>query len=305
MTTQAAGDGPPSIADESRSKVPRVLLVEDHQINREMIARQLSHLGCEVEIAEDGMQACVAVLKTHFDLVFMDCQMPRVDGFQAARSIREHERSHQLRRVPIVAVSASFLPPDRERGIAAGMNEFVTKPATLSQLRTLLECYVNGAAAESGPIAKQPEQAPATTQTTQTTQTYARPSAQLPSEPVLDLAALAGLRALCRPGRPNLVIHSITDYLQSSPARIEQLLTEMRGGNPSKGEIAHGLKSISATLGAVELAQTLGRIESAQRSGVRAQVASELQSLRTQYARSCAALEQILIAERQIEEGSA
>jgi CheY-like chemotaxis protein/HPt (histidine-containing phosphotransfer) domain-containing protein len=298
VTTKAATDGPPSIAEKARSKVPRVLLVEDHQINRELISRQLSHLGCEVEIAEDGMQACVAVLKTRFDLVFMDCQMPRVDGFQAARSIREHERSHQLRRVPIVAVSASFLPPERERGIAAGMDEFVMKPAPLSQLRAILERYV-GAADESGPIAKQAEQAPVTTQM------YARPSAQVPDESVLDLAALSNLRAVRRPGRPNLVLDLTTGYLESSPARIEQLLTEMRGGNPSKGEIAHGLKSISATLGAVELAQTLGRIESAQRSGARAQVTSELQPLRTQYARACAALERILIAERQIEEGPA
>jgi HPt (histidine-containing phosphotransfer) domain-containing protein len=93
--------------------------------------------------------------------------------------------------------------------------------------------------------------------------------------------------------------------LQSSPARIEALLSEMRGSTASKGDLAHGLKSVSAMLGAVELAQTLGRIESAQRSGASAQVASELEPLRAQFARSCAALEGILIAERRMEEGSA
>jgi HPt (histidine-containing phosphotransfer) domain-containing protein len=122
---------------------------------------------------------------------------------------------------------------------------------------------------------------------------------------VLDLGALAGLRALRRPGRPNLVIPLITEYLSSSPERIEQLLAEMRGAAPSKGDIAHGLKGISATLGAAALAQTLSRIESAQRAGARAQVAAELEPLRRQYAQSCAALERILAAERQLEGASA
>jgi CheY-like chemotaxis protein len=264
-----------------------------------MISRQLAHLGCDVEMADDGMQACVAVMKTRFDAVLMDCHIPRVDGFHAAKSIREHERSQQLPRVPIIAVSASILPTDRDRGIAAGMDELVLKPISIEVLRAVLVRFLGSERLSAAipndlcpnePVPRSPS-APA------------QPS--LGGEQVLDLGALAGLRALRRPGRPNLIIHLITDYLQSSPARIEQLLNEMRSSTPSKGDIAHGLKSISATLGAVELAQTLGRIESAQRGAAPGPVTSELEPLRRQYARACVALERILMAERQIEEGSA
>jgi two-component system, sensor histidine kinase and response regulator len=269
-----------------------VLLVEDHAINRDMIARQLAFLGCEVEVAEDGMQACVAVMQRRFDLILMDCHMPRVDGYQAARAIREHERSHALQRVPIIAVTATLLPSDRERGVACGMDDFLLKPAPVGQLREVLARFANlpvarsvETRAESGTVASEPKAKSA--------------------EQALDAAALAGLRRLRRPGRPNLVIQLISDYLQSSPARIEQLLTEMRSRGPSKGEIAHGLKSISATLGAAALAETLGRIEAAQRAGARSQVSAELEPLRRQYAEACSALERILDAERRIEEGSA
>jgi two-component system, sensor histidine kinase and response regulator len=291
VTTQAAGDGPPPFGDKPRPNIPNVLVVEDHQSNREMVARQLQHLGCTVELADDGMQACVAVLRDRFDLVLMDCQMPRVDGFQAARSIREHERSRGLPRVPIVAVSACLLPDDRARCTSAGMDDFLSKPATLSQLREVLERWTGLTRSPESPAqdpqAAKPSQAPSSAQH------------------VLDMSALSGLRALRQPGRPNLVINLITDYLQSSPARIDELVNEMRGGPSSPGDIAHGLKSISAMLGAIELAHTLGRIETAQRAGARAQISAELEPLRDQYARACAALERILRAERQIEEGSA
>jgi CheY-like chemotaxis protein/HPt (histidine-containing phosphotransfer) domain-containing protein len=270
--------------------LPRVLLVEDHAINRDMIARQLAFLGCQVAVAEDGMQACVAVMKDRFDVILMDCQMPRVDGYQAARAIREHERSHTLQRVPIIAVTASLLPNDRDRGIACGMDDFLLKPTPVGELRQVLERFTNlplartvGPRAASGTIQIEPKSA----------------------EQVMDVGALAALRSLRRPGRPNLVVQLITEYLESSPARIERLLTEMRSSGPSKGDIAHGLKSISATLGAAALAQTLARIESAQRAGARSRVSAEFEPLQRQYSEACAALERILAAERQIEGGSA
>lgn len=284
MTTQPACGGPASNAQASDPKRPRVLIVEDQPLNRDMITRQLGHLGCTVELADDGIQACVAVMRSQFDLVFMDCQMPRVDGFQATRSIREHEKSHELRRTPIVALSASLLNHERDRCIAAGMDDFLSKPAPIAQLRSVIERWTGFAAT----MARE--------------DTPPRPNS---SEQVLDTAALSALRALRRPGRPNLVIDLIPDYLQSTPARIDQLVGELTASGTSRGDIAHGLKSISASLGAIELAQTLGRIEAAQRAGGTAQLASEVASLREQFARASAALEKILQAERQIEAGSA
>jgi len=114
----------------------RVLVVEDQAVNRAVVVRLLEKLGCSVDSAENGREALAAVAKQEYDLVLMDCQMPEMDGFEATAQIRRNEGSR--RRVPIVAFTASALAGDRERCLAAGMDDYLTKPVRRAQLESLV-----------------------------------------------------------------------------------------------------------------------------------------------------------------------
>ena len=275
MTTRAATDTH-SGTGPLRSLPVRALAIDDHFINREMITSLLEHLGCSVESAADGMQAYVAYSKTRFDIVFMDCQMPRMDGYQTTRSIREHERKENLPRVPIIALTANLVGQDRERCVASGMNEVLAKPVTLKQLKALIEHWVYDTpkvVASASP---------------------AQPAA-LDLGPI-DVAALDAIRGIQRAGGPPLLISLLDDYLETSPGKIEQLTQALRTGQArTASELAHGLKSISATLGARELAELFAEIE--QWAGAKP-APDQLDALRNLFAPACQAFERIREHER-------
>ena len=116
----------------------RVLLVEDNPVNRKVAHALLGRLQCEVETVNDGEQA-LRYLQTHeVDMVLMDCQMPTMDGFEATRRIRAGEAGAQATQVRIIAMTAHAMQGDREACIAAGMNDYISKPVTLDELRKVL-----------------------------------------------------------------------------------------------------------------------------------------------------------------------
>ncbi len=119
------------------SRAERILLVEDNPVNRLVALRMLRLLGCETDCVEDGLQAVEACSRKEYDAVLMDCQMPVMDGYEAARGIRRRERSGK-RRVRIVALTANALEGDREKCLAAGMDDHVAKPVTLEVLRAIV-----------------------------------------------------------------------------------------------------------------------------------------------------------------------
>lgn len=119
-----------------------VLLVEDNPALRELATRQLKRLGVEVSTASDGMEAVSSAAGSNYDLILMDCQMPVMDGFEATRQIRRIEQKGQ-RHTPIVALTASVLPQDREKCFAAGMDEFLTKPVSLDDIRALIKRWMS------------------------------------------------------------------------------------------------------------------------------------------------------------------
>jgi PAS domain S-box-containing protein len=112
----------------------RVLVVEDNRLNLRLAVRVLETFGLEVAVAIDGESAIEMVESQPFDLVLMDCLMPGMDGFEATRRIRERETGSG-RRLPIVALTANALPEDREACLAAGMDDFVSKPFTKQALQ--------------------------------------------------------------------------------------------------------------------------------------------------------------------------
>jgi CheY-like chemotaxis protein len=119
----------------------RVLLVEDNRTNQRIAAAQLSKLGCEVEIVNNGREALNAFGKTSFDAIFMDCQMPEMDGFEATQKIRARERERSARPVTIVAMTANAMHGDRENCLAAGMDDYISKPVDLIRMQAVLAKY--------------------------------------------------------------------------------------------------------------------------------------------------------------------
>jgi CheY-like chemotaxis protein len=120
----------------------KVLLVEDNPVNRTLTQRLLEKLGCDVMTANDG-EAASSLWQWHpFDLIFMDCIMPRVDGFEATRRLRQWEKVQGGHRgVPVVALTASAMEKDEELCLEAGMDSFVAKPVNIEMLRAILEQY--------------------------------------------------------------------------------------------------------------------------------------------------------------------
>jgi CheY-like chemotaxis protein len=120
---------------------PWVLLVEDNAINQKVAVRMLNRLGCDVEVAENGREALDRFARGRFDLVFMDCQMPEMDGYEATVEIRRRESSGG--RIPIIAMTAHAMQGDRERCLRAGMSDYISKPVDMEDLRTMIECWLS------------------------------------------------------------------------------------------------------------------------------------------------------------------
>jgi signal transduction histidine kinase/AmiR/NasT family two-component response regulator len=131
-----------SVTAELPSRQPvRVLLVEDNRTNQKIAAALLGKLGCKVEIVNNGRAAISAWERIPFDVIFMDCQMPEMDGFEATRKIRALENERAARATTIVAMTANAMPGDRENCLAAGMDDYLSKPVDLTRLQVVLARY--------------------------------------------------------------------------------------------------------------------------------------------------------------------
>jgi two-component system, sensor histidine kinase and response regulator len=114
------------------------LVADDHEVNRLLARKLLERLGFEVTLAQDGEEAIEEVLQRKFDVIFMDIQMPRMNGWQATHELRRWEQQAQRVRVPIIALSAHASAADREQALAMGMDGYVSKPLTPEALAATL-----------------------------------------------------------------------------------------------------------------------------------------------------------------------
>ena len=131
---------PTSKAEQLISRLPgHVLLVEDNVVNQKVAVRFLQRLGAKVTVASDGAEGVAILKRGNFALVLMDIQMPVMDGYEATRNIRELKS--EKRSVPIVALTANAMPEDREKCLAAGMNDFLTKPVQIDKLTPIVNQY--------------------------------------------------------------------------------------------------------------------------------------------------------------------
>lgn len=118
--------------------IKKALVVEDDRLNRLFLKRQLEKLGLEVGVAEDGLKALESVKNTSFDIIFMDIQMPNLDGIEATRKIRSDPIYLKNSTIPIVAITAYAMDGDKEKFLKAGMDEYISKPVEISDLKNVL-----------------------------------------------------------------------------------------------------------------------------------------------------------------------
>jgi CheY-like chemotaxis protein len=234
-----------------------VLLVEDNPVNLEVATGILESFGCKVATATNGKEALEIYASGEFSLIFMDCQMPEMDGFEATAEIRKQD-AKDGRRVPIVALTASAIDGDRERCLAAGMDGYVTKPFTAEQMRATLAAWLGRSARGAGNGKRDHLSlvAPA-------------PAEALPiaAEPIDD-RVLNALAQLQRDGRTGIVDRVITLFLHSAPSLVNDLEEGAATGDTALlHRASHTLKSASANVGAALLSTHCKELEASARSG--------------------------------------
>lgn len=122
--------------------MPKILLVEDNKMNQLVAIRTLEHQGHEVECVTNGNDAVDRTALDHFDAILMDCMMPGMDGFQATTLIRERETNTGAAYTPIIGLSARAMDGDRKAALAVGMNDYLTKPLRVEELRFALQQWI-------------------------------------------------------------------------------------------------------------------------------------------------------------------
>jgi CheY-like chemotaxis protein len=254
----------------------RVLIVEDNPVNQTVARGLLEQLGCETASAYSGREAVDLVRAESFDIVLMDCQMPEMDGFTATGAIRDWEAQRGRERLPIVALTANALAGYRERCMAAGMDDYLAKPFTLSQLRDVIVRHMRADTAVAAPASA----ASAT----------ASERRSAPAEPwPLDRAALDALRGL--PGVGATLLQRVIDVYLGSSGELARRIHDasVAADGPSLGAAAHALKSSSANVGANELARLCLEVERLAERDLAA-AARAVDSLRREYGRVIDAL---------------
>ncbi|KXS33769.1 MAG: putative Histidine kinase [Candidatus Gallionella acididurans] len=230
-----------------------VLAVDDQPVNRMLLKLQLALLGVHAEVAASGSEALSLWRNRHFDLIITDCHMPEMDGYELARSIRDMGLHDARPRVAIIAWTANVLAEEEERCLAAGIDDMLTKPTDLSDLRAmLLKWLIKAGIAVSLPEAPTPE-AP----------TIA--AAQHPS--VADAAVDFGILEKIAKSHAGQV-EMLQEFLLHNRNDIANLNAALKDGNPAAvARCAHRIKGACRMVGALKLADICAAIEQAAKQG--------------------------------------
>jgi CheY-like chemotaxis protein/HPt (histidine-containing phosphotransfer) domain-containing protein len=276
-TARGAALAEPGTDDDYGVAGSRVLLVEDNAINREVAHSVLRQLGCQVDLAENGLEAVQTLERASYDVVLMDCQMPVMDGYEATAQIRRREAEKGSGcRTPIVAVTANAVEGDRERCLAADMDDYLSKPFKKAALIEVLgrwshaedESHSVGGAGAEGSASEAPGDSPA-----------------------LDQSTIDDLRALENPACPTLVADVVRAYVNSSSELLADLRAALEDRNAEGIEQgAHALKSSSANVGALPLARLCRELEAVGRGGDLSGAKDLFEGLTIEYQRVIAAL---------------
>ncbi len=241
-------------------RTPLVLVVEDNIINQQVALGILNRLGVRVDIATNGAQAVSALESVSYDLVFMDVQMPVMDGMETARQIRSHESAVLNHEVPIIAMTAHAMRGDREKCLQAGMNDYLPKPISRNSLVALLAKWLPGdelhrRVCESEELAAGEQR-------------------------IWDKSGL--LERLM--GDEDLTRQIVKEFLKDVPVRIQAIREYLEKGDVQNAKrFIHALKGVSANVGGQGLENAAGHMEKALRIGDLASALAHMTELETQF----------------------
>ena len=232
-------EGPPS-----NEKLPanlRVLLAEDNPINQKVALEMLKKLGCRADVVGNGLEAVEAVRRIAYDIVLMDCSMPELDGFGATAAIRAEEMNG--RHCVIVAMTASALDGDRERCLASGMDDYLSKPVRPHELREKLQEWVRKLS-DAGKVVRR------------------EPQLFIVREDVLDRSRLADLSALSDGEDPSWITSLVQQFIQDARLHAESVTYRLEVGDTAgAGKAAHTLKGSSGNMGLIRLSRVCGLLQ--------------------------------------------
>ncbi len=222
-----------------------ILLVEDNLINQDVCRQMLRMMECRVDMSENGREAVRAAFGKKYDLILMDCHMPEMDGFTATEEIRSNEAKEGKERVPIIALTGDVQVGTREQCLAAGMDDYLSKPFYMNSLQNVMEKFLKASTIVSEKIER-----------------VLGPEELSQGSSFLDQARLDMIRSLQRPDRPNVLKKIIDLYQQNAPALLRSILDAVSSGDDLLlQEAAHSLKTASANLGAIKLAAICKELE--------------------------------------------
>ncbi len=257
-STHTSSDEVPNVELDASHR-PLILVAEDNTVNQKIVIRMLHKLGFRVDCVSNGREVASAVHRIPYAAVLMDCQMPEMDGFRATRLIRSS--SGPGRHLPIIAMTAHALKGDREKCLAAGMDDYLTKPVKLNKLR---ECLHRWASIQS-PVAATP----------------LLPKAL--EKPSLDLSMLQSWQALDS-NNDDFLKEVIQLFLDTSPKVVGEMREALKTGNRvAMQRLAHKFKGSGANLGAVRLASFCSDLETAKETVPEEQLEFLVQSIEREF----------------------
>ncbi|WBA84819.1 response regulator [Endozoicomonas sp. GU-1] len=245
----------------------QILLVEDNMVNQKVATSMLKKIGLShIHIAEDGREALNMSRHQTYDLVLMDCQMPEMSGYEATGLIRQREREQQLPRIPIIAMTANAMAEDREKCLAAGMDDYLSKPVKIDHLRERLAHWL---------IHDTPPQT-ATPKAAETTRAIASKPDQSKQHPLIDQSVFSALQELMEEEFPVL----INSFLEDAPKLMADIKFSSKDADREVlVRAAHTLKSSSNNLGATQLAMIAADIEKEGKASQLAEASALIASL--------------------------
>jgi PAS domain S-box-containing protein len=266
----AVDSGLPRATDRDQSGPRlRILVVEDNKVNQQVASLMLTKLGHRVDVAANGLEAVTAVQQIPYDVVFMDCQMPELDGYAATERIRQ--LAWPRARVPIVAMTANAMAGDREHCLAVGMDDYMSKPLDRTTLIDRLARW-GGATAAAAPEASAPVSDP---------------------DAPLDAQVIALLRGLVAEDGPDLLGELADLFIGELAPRIEGIRNGILAADPGVvSQWAHSLKGSAGNLGANRLAALCEQIEREARQGATTESVALMPALEAEARRVRRALEE-------------
>jgi CheY-like chemotaxis protein/HPt (histidine-containing phosphotransfer) domain-containing protein len=246
----------------AQRKPLRLLLCDDNAINQKVALRLLQQMGYKPEIAANGHEALAAIEKQPFDIVFMDVQMPDLDGLETTRIIRERQRDPS--RFPnytspliIVAMTANAMPGDRERCLKAGMDDYLAKPVRPEDVRKIIERWADTAKLPESANPAGPKVSPTATATGPLA-TSSTPANAPVEEPPVDMHRLNDFTN----GNVDELRDLITLYLTQTTGQVQELAAAVKAGSaPDVRRVAHSCAGASATCGMNRIVQFLRQLE--------------------------------------------